>query len=321
MLEVKTQEELVDTIKAIKKKAELKGLLTGDQINIGGINFGSQLSKDSKYAWTNHHQTISYNGELLDVKVPTLLGRTIANLRYIDEACFNEKFIVRESSPESLTREANTYERLIKEGFPTFESAQHLIKNNGELLIDDVLLTKKINNPQYTIDLILTSGEEESRGYIKSTARLMKNLHEKHNQIWGDAWLGNTLIGNDGKLILYDFGFKANPEKNKKFLMAKDLVSLCISSVYRTGQDPEKIVPVVLDAYNPDEDIKKEINKSIEQKMAKKGMILPKVEGILYHKPVFGMDSKRVEKITGEIYSQTAKLPIIFAIYNMINTN
>lgn len=317
MLEAKTQDELVRIIEAVKKKARFKGLKTGDEIKIAGISFGSQLSTDSKYAWTNHHQTISYNGEVLDIKVPTLLGRAVVKIRYIDEKFFNGSFIVPESSSQALSREANVYEKLTKHNFPTLQSAQELIKHSGELLVDNILLTKKIENPKYTIDLISTSGTAEAKKYIKDITTQMKILHQEHNQIWGDAWLGNTMINSEGKILLYDFGFKANPEKSQSFLRAKDLVSLCISAVYRTGQNPEPIIELIMETYEPDKLIKDQIKTSMEKKLARKGLIIPKIEEIMYFNPVYGMNKRSVEKVRREMYTHATKLPVILLAYMM----
>jgi tRNA A-37 threonylcarbamoyl transferase component Bud32 len=301
MLEAHKPRELDQIVNRIKKKSLFRGITCGDRVKVLSINFGSENQSDTKYGWLGYHQTVEYNGIPLDIKVPTIIGKAITKSRYILEQRFNQEFISKESSEEAIHREIQTYEYLNNQNFPTLESLNHLFPE-----IKGAIITRKIEGTRHTIDIISKSDEKNQQIYVGEVAGLMKKLHDT-NTIWGDAWLGNTMYDND-KLLLFDFGFYPNPSKSKEFLMGKDLVSLCMSAVYRTRQPAKTIVPAIIEAYLPSIEVSDSVNKSLYEKTKRlQRPITRLIEEKFYFNPVFGMDRKEVENVYEEIRKNIKK--------------
>jgi len=68
-------------INKFKLKAHFSILRTNDEAEFLGTKFGHKSSDNQKYDWLNQHFTVSYSGNLLDVKVPTPVGRGIYYFR------------------------------------------------------------------------------------------------------------------------------------------------------------------------------------------------------------------------------------------------
>lgn len=300
---IESQEELVDVIRKIKLDSLFKGFETGDKVKVANISFGSKSVSDIKYAWSSAHTTINYQGELIDVKAPKIIGFIGVTIgRYLLEYLFNGHGISFELPTNSLNREANIYKKLSENGFPTLESRQDLLYDGNTKLLDGVLLTRKIIEPRHTIDCI-KDDPDNALDYVAAVSSLLYELHYIQNQVWVDAWLGNTMYDGD-KMLLFDFGFKENEKIDMSILRVRDLTNFTLSAVYRTGKSPSKVIKIIFDNYEISNEDKTNLKREIYPELLLPGNPLTNfIKEKLFLQPVTGLSYAQVKEIKKELYN------------------
>ncbi len=154
-------------------------------------------------------------------------------------------------------------------------------------------------------DTRIAQHPEQSKKYLTDSVLRLAELHEEHRTIWGDPWLGNTGYNEKNELVLFDFGFKSNPDASFEFLAAKDIIGLTYSAVYRTGIDAKELVPFIIDTlYRPPQKIKQEIRRLADRRINESRIQSAVANGIFY-KPVFGMNAEEVKNVSKEIFNAT----------------
>ncbi|MBU0980115.1 MAG: hypothetical protein KJ709_04885 [Nanoarchaeota archaeon] len=273
MREAHDREELLIEVRDIRRKGLFSGFPHAD-LKRGWYKDSSK--KDNGYAWTCHHDTVHLNDEDIHVKSFKILGYGLITLtRPIAEFFFNESFVSFEGPQDSIDRENQVYVEHAGD-FHTLESRQDYVRDNGQPVVKGVLLTKHLEDTQDTLDLILGCVERGDRtgaiDYVTMACDLLRKMHAS-DVVWGNAWLGNTFM-HDGEMYGYDFGSKPNPNKSQAWLKGKDLLTLCLSGISHTGEAPSEVVPAVLDAYQPQPDVRRELRHDLQQDCYRSGAAL-----------------------------------------------
>jgi tRNA A-37 threonylcarbamoyl transferase component Bud32 len=244
---------------------------TDNIVNFAGLEFKGE-GFDHIYK-TKKLDDIWYDRHNLVVLTPTIIGKFILKGRPILERFFNDSFIIPENHKDMLVRQVNTIAKLNDNGVKTKEI--------------DITQTYSRHNLTYNSDnskpiIPLLSGNEEY--CVFKSAELLKNMHEA-KVIWGDAWLGNINVNEEGIFIPRDFSLKPNPTLNDGLKMYKDFIGLFLSSHYRTGSD---ISDAFLEGYKPSNELKDHLKEDISKLPVKFQTIADK----LYFEPVFGMNEE-----------------------------
>jgi tRNA A-37 threonylcarbamoyl transferase component Bud32 len=287
-------------------------------VKFGGISFGSEAS-DFKYDFICSHTAISYDGTifgkgtrpdiiygmLLDIKTPSFSGNIIRKLKPFGDRTFHEDFLIYTGDEVSIRREADILKRLFNSGFPTLEPLQEFIELDGKPAVEGVLVTRKLDNPEYLVDKLKDASNQEKIYYLEQSARALKNLHNQ-KVIWGDANLINMAFENR-RLLLFNFSFTPNYDKPIDELKARDLESLCLSAVYRSGlTDVNEVVFSIVDAYCPSKSVKHELADVVVSNAFKDcNPVSKKIKEIFYYKPVYMLSFEKHAEASKAILRST----------------
>ena len=298
--DISNLDELIDVISSMKKKIWFSGYKSGDVVKFAGMNFGTGADYGSKYAFTHAHVTLRYQGDMIDVQFLTLMGGLINTFRPTIESLWNDSFVIHEKESDAVKRIAHTYRILNTLDFPTFVPLEENFFPEFRNAHPKILLTKK-EKGAHLIDVIRdVQDNAEKLDYLSKASSLMKQLHEKF-YIWGDANLTNMML-IDGRLKLYDFGFKPNPNKFSEFLKAKDFLYFCLSGVYRTKLPVKDVVGAVVKGYAPGHNESVMIHLEAERQVISDNS--PRFIESVYLKPVFMCDYQKYMEVKREIARQ-----------------
>jgi tRNA A-37 threonylcarbamoyl transferase component Bud32 len=291
MIEVVSQAELVQLLKRLKRRARFKIAPQGATSRSIG-----QVQEDGiKNAWTNYHIPILFRGERIHAKIPKLGGHIVQSVRHVGEMLCNDSAWVYASPTALLEAEEATYTRLTEARFLTFRPRQDLITADEERLVTGILLTETVKDPHHVTDLLETADNHQKINHVRIFADGLKRIHS-HDVTWGDARLGNGLY-TEGTLFLYDFGMRANSDIPLDALEAKDLEFLCYNAPRRCELPSEEVVPAIVDAFQPENNVREYLAASMERKLAAEpGPMRRAAEWFFYHKPILELSRKKVQE-------------------------
>ncbi|MFT4283145.1 MAG: lipopolysaccharide kinase InaA family protein [Candidatus Woesearchaeota archaeon] len=240
----KNLSQLEEFIHETRKKARFKIFETPQETTFLGYKIGGKTKGTS---FTNFHDQIIYQDEIIDIKTTTIAGNLgILKTRPISEWIYNNSFITFESIKNKVKRERKILEYLEEKGFQSFKSRQNI---NDELQksFEDVLITKYEENLENSLDYIKSLSKEEKQEYVTRVARKLRELHDL-GVLWGDARLGNTGLKQD-ELYLFDFELKPNPKMSLEDKETKDLQGLILNTAGVNSLFFQDSINAILEGY------------------------------------------------------------------------
>jgi|GEM_PF-5200334 len=286
----------------IETEGELAKIISS--IKLFGVKEGF---KSDSYEYINAHKKISYQGTIIDVKYPSLVGHlTIRKLRPIFENIWNEGFTQTYPLKETAILESATLELLTREGFSTFQPLQDLIKDEkGNLLVNNVVLTRYIEGVIPAIDY-MNKHPEEIKNILQEAASLCEWANDLGVNI-ADPWFGNfsvvPAVNDYKKLLLGDFEFVANPRHSPNLKNARALAQLAISGVFSSNLSKEEVVESMIKGYSKIGFLKEELKHIVEYD--KKNLSQPlNFARKIYQTSAFGLDQYECLEVKKEFLKQ-----------------
>lgn len=277
--------QLEEFIHEVRRQSIFKMFETPQETTFLGYKIGGKTKGAS---FTNFHDQIIYQDEIIDIKTPTLAGNLgILKTRPISEWFYNNSFITFESIKNKVKRERKILEYLEEKGFQSFKSRHH-INDKLQKPFDDVLITKYEQGLVNSLEYIKTLSKEEKQEYVTRVARKLRELHDL-GVIWGDARLGNTGLKQD-ELYLFDFELKPNPKMSLEDKETKDLQGFILNTVGVNSLFFQDSIKAILEGYG-DKEI---VNNLKDYACSQKNSVLRK---FAYLEPIHQLDLQSEKKV------------------------